>query len=248
MAQKYSYEDGPDWRKAYGNLTYVVGSDSPVHQLSDEDATLYYEVGPPYILAAKDMDRLVQHWVEFVPRLGDLTDDFMMEMFGYSLAAAHLGLKHQIASGFMVSSVSGGRTEGWKFLKGKESDACRLKKFQNTFPYVLHYCQRYGIGEYFFNKHVLPTAFFTSCDHPLMALPPENLVASVNYSHWGDGSITVWDGEDGNEEIYRYHHAYMTCALMASVNDAATFYKNHHCSTGANYSTAWMHLRKGRSS
>jgi hypothetical protein len=41
--------------------------------------------------------------VQFLPGVYKLFPQFMAEMHGYSIAAAHLGLPHKLAEGFMVS-------------------------------------------------------------------------------------------------------------------------------------------------
>mmetsp|Transcript_2505 Transcript_2505/g.3511 ORF Transcript_2505/g.3511 Transcript_2505/m.3511 type:complete len:334 (+) Transcript_2505:91-1092(+) len=238
VAQLYYY--GTDWRLAYGNLTHVVGADSPVHRLLAEDAFHHYRVGPPYILTAKDMYKVSKYWVDFVPRLSDLTDDFLMEMYGYSLASAHLGLKHQLARGFIASDV---RREDWSFLlHNHRENACRPPTTRNSGPYLVHYCNKYGLGEYFFNKYLIPgTDIITSCQNPLMKAPPNDIAVTTNYSKWGNGEIHIWDGNNGNKKEYRYQHAYMICSIIDFINEAATYYRDNHCEKGtANYHKTWM--------
>ena len=81
MAQDYSF--GTAWlRAAKENLTHVVGPDSPVHGISSrQDASNFFAAGPPYILTARDMYRVVYHWSLFLPRMFDLFGGFMVEMY-----------------------------------------------------------------------------------------------------------------------------------------------------------------------
>ena len=243
MAQTYAY--GYDWRKAYGKLAYVVGPNSPVHALSNRDALDYYTAGPPYILTARDIYRVTKYWTDFVPKLSELTDDFMMEMHGYSLAAAHLELKHQLARGFMVSNAElSDRREGWSFINDDTmKDVCRSDTLAHKGPYVIHYCQRLGIGEYFFNKYLFPATALTSCDHPLMQIPSSEEVRSTNFSRWGNGEVYGWDDfGDENPELYRYRNAHMICSIFGCMNDAATHYRDNRCGgrNTPNYEKTWI--------
>ena len=245
MAQTYNYYYGYDWRKAYGKLAYVVGPSSPVHALSQRDALDYYAAGPPYILTARDIYRVTKYWTDFVPKLGELTDDFMMEMYGYSLAVAHLELKHQLARGFMVSNTElSGRQEGWSFINDDTmKDVCSSDTLAHNGPYVIHYCQRVGIGEYFFNKYLFPTTILTSCDHPLIQIPSLEEVRSTNFSRWGNGEVYGWDDfGDENPDLYRYRNAHMICSIFGCMNDAATRYRDSRCGdrNTSNYEKTWI--------
>lgn len=139
----------------------------------------------------------------------------------------------------MVSNVDMHDGEGWSFLDKADGTTCDVQQFQEVVPHVIHFCQRYAIGEYFLNKYLFPTEVLT-CDFPLLELPPHDIVSYTNYSHFGDGSLVVWEGRKANR-VYR--HAFMICSLMPALNKAATFYKDHHCPSGANYKTVWNHHR-----
>jgi hypothetical protein len=144
-----------------------------------------------------------------------------------------------LARGFMVSNVQMTEGEGWAFLDDADDTVCDVSQFQASVPHVIHFCQRYSIGEYFLNKYLFPTDIL-SCDFPLLELPPLDIVSYTNYSHYGDGTTKVWDG---NKPEQRIRHAFMICSLMPALNKAATFYKKHHCPNGANYETTWNHFR-----
>ena len=134
----------------------------------------------------------------------------------------------------MVSSP-GVKFEGWTFMDNITDTICNVSQLRSTSPQVLHYCQRYSIGEYFFSKYKLPVDVL-SCDQPLLELPPLDIAAYTNYSRYGDGTTTKWPR---NKRWEMYQNAYMICSLMPVINDAATFFKNHHCPHGANYNQTW---------
>lgn len=224
IAQTYGF--GSRWLTlASKNLSHVVGPDSPVHNITQKDAGLFYPAGPPYLLTARDMYQMTVKWTEFLPRLWDISPQFMAEMYGYSLAAAHLQMPHQLARGFMVSNVLIQEEEGWYFLKDvPPEEICDRSKPAPNVPHVLHFCQRYGIGEYFIFKHRIPNLF--TCDIPLPELPPTDAALLWNYSHYGDGTTEVWP--DSKRDL-KYSHAFMVCSLYAALNDASRYFKQHHC-------------------
>jgi hypothetical protein len=193
--------------------------------------------------------RLLHGSVSRLLLLADLFRSFICVLTFLRLSAhlrahrAHLGLKHQMARGFMVSNVDMSEGEGWQFLDDADNTACDVSQFRETVPHVLHFCQRYSIGEYFINKYLFPTDIL-SCDFPLVELPPLNILSQVNYSHYGDGTTELWGGKNERQYFKRTRHAFMICSLFPALNEAATYYKNHHCPSGANYEQKWNHFRK----
>jgi hypothetical protein len=78
-AQDYSF--GNAWlQAASANLTYVVGPDSPVHEVTGEEARSVYAAGPPYWMTARDAYRIAYHWSDFLPRIYELKPVFMAEV------------------------------------------------------------------------------------------------------------------------------------------------------------------------
>jgi hypothetical protein len=223
MAQIYGF--GTGWLTSGSkNLSHVVGPDSPVHKISEKEAARFYPAGPPFLLTGRDMYQISVKWTEFLPRLFDIYPKFMAEMYGYCLAAAHLQMPHQLARGFMVSNVHIQEGEGWYFLKDMPAqEICDRRKPAPNVPHVLHFCQRYGIGEYFISKYRIP--HLLSCDMPLPELPPAD-AALMKYTHYGDGTTEVWP--DSKRDL-KYSNAFMVCSLYAALNDASRYFKQHHC-------------------
>ena len=235
MAQSYGF--GSQWLKnIQSNLTYVVGEDSPVDDVSMAEAATYYPAGPPYIVTARDMYQISYYWTKFLPKIFKLYPEFMSEMYGYSTAAAHLRLPHQLAKGFMVSDINSG-SEGWSFMNNADETVCKVEQFQDKVPQVIHFCQRYSIGEFFLSKYKLPVEIL-SCDQPMLELPPLNIAVYTNHSRFGDGTVTVWK-QSKDQLRKKYQNTYMICSLMPAINNAAKFFKDHHCPNGANYNQTW---------
>merc|ERR1719343_689641 len=243
-AQDYSFRD--QWiRHVRDHLTDIVGPDSPVHQVTRDESIFQYSAGPPYWMTARDAFRISYKWAEFLPGIFKYHPEFMAEMYGYCMAAAHLQLKHQMARGMMISNVGMSQGEGWAFLP-KDTQACDVSRYEDTVPNVIHFCQRYTIGDYFINKYLFPKEIF-SCEHPLMELPPADILEDTWYSHYGDGSVEQWDQE--KDSIQRYRNAFMVCSLFPAINAAATFYKDQHCDKydpKTTYEMTYNHFRSDR--
>jgi hypothetical protein len=127
------------------------------------------------------------------------------------------------------------------YLDGVKGDACRISELSETVPHVIHFCQRYLIGDFCLSKYKLPVDF-SSCDFPLLELPPLDIAATATYSHYGNGDIIPWN-ETRKHINQKYRHAFMVCFILSALNQAATFFKDHHCPNGANYNQTWNTFR-----
>lgn len=148
-------------------------------------------------------------------------------MFAYSLSAAHYNLPHQIAKSFMLSDVGSFAMEGWDMIKNySKQDVCTPNAIpQSDLPFILHYCQRYTLGKFVIGKHRIPLTFL-GCDDPLLMEPPADLGEKFSFAVEPDrypdkfmklGPPTVKS------------HAFMICHLIPYLNQAALYWKEHHC-------------------
>jgi len=195
------------------------------------------QVGPPYIATARDMHRIVVKWCEFGPRVHDMYPYLLAEMFAYCLGAAHVKLPHQIAASFMVSDVGmGEKSEGWGYIDDMPNDKICGPHSPAELPHVIHFCQRYGLSDYFFGKRRLPGNFL-SCESPLLAEPPMDIASKYKYANWPDGKRKEFSGKMAKR------NAYMLCKLLPAINEAATYYKERHCDTvKANFNKTLMFI------
>lgn len=234
IAQEYGY--GNAWLQSLnGNLSYVVGPDSPALEVSLKDAETYYPAGPPYLATGKDMYAIATHWIKFLPRVHDLFPEFMAEMHAYSIAAAHLQLPHQLAKGFMVSDVSSlNPGEGFGFLENvTRSDACSPGLPEEQLPLVLHYCQRYSLGRWFFSKYKLREDFF-ECEAPLLREPPLNVGEIYDWNDFPNG-VERGDFSKPKMQHHIVLHGWMMCAILFALNEVAIDIKKKHCGANANF-------------
>ena len=114
--------------------------------------------------------------------------------------------------------------EGWAMINQiPPEDVCH--DFPVTYyPHVLHYCQEYFLGKWFISKYNLRQDFI-SCESPLLAIPPEDLATRGFRSG-------IRPGESQREKVRPRDvkkQAFMVCTLIRALNEAAVYYKNHHC-------------------
>jgi len=238
FAQHYGF--GNAWLTSLkGNLSYVVGKNSPALKVTLTEASNYYPAGPPYLATGKDMFALAESWVKFLPRVHELYPQFMAEMHAYCIAAAHLEMPHQLAKGFMVSSVTGANKEkSFMFLDDVTREkACNAKVSPNKLPFVLHYCQRYAIGRWFFSKYKLHENIF-DCDAELVREPPSNVAQMYDWYIFPNG-IEKNDYSKPESQHFLVKHAWMMCTIIFSLNEAVFQMKKKHCSPKANYNKSF---------
>lgn len=143
-------------------------------------------------------------------------------MYAFSIASADLNLPHQILSSMMVSDTSQGSSgtdgegEGWKAIDeipGDEVCAFGLSDLDadaRPLPNVLHFCQRYGVGDRdFFAKKKLPTDFF-QCDGPLLG-EPEMDIGSGKYLY---RSPPFLDKKVQFSAVVEKREAFAICAMI----------------------------------
>ena len=162
-------------------------------------------------------------------RVHDSYPHLLAEMFAYCLAAAHLRMPHQIAASFMISDPGAGKGEGWPYIsKIPERDICKDQP-EDLLPNVIHFCQRYALGKYFFAKRRLPKTFLT-CEGPLLAEPPHDILVTHKSGFFPGGGEKQFDDKRARA------HGFMICHLLAALNEAATYFKQKHCDQAtANY-------------
>ena len=226
MGQLYGF--GLQWKNLI-NMTTLGFPDSPVNSLSYKEAQFGYIVGPPYVATAGDMYAIVDQWTIFAHGVHDQYPYLLAEMYAYCLAAAHLKLSHQTAASFMISDISAGRGEGWNYIDRIPNDKVCDDFDIDDVPNVLHYCQRYGMGDYFFGKRKLPRDFL-SCDSPLLADPPKNVLQQYNYANFPGKNRKTWTPQ------FAKRNAFTVCYMIKALNEAAIHYKEQHCDpTKANF-------------
>jgi hypothetical protein len=227
FAQTYGL--GTQWERF--DLDTIAGADSPAKQVNKEDGSLYYPAGPPYIGTVHDMYLIAQKWTEFVPKVHAQYPYLLAEMYAYCIAAAHLGLRHQMVDSLMISGSSLGG-EGWPLIdKIPNTEMCDFARHPDhskyALPSLVHLCQRYSVGDdWFFGKHKIPHDIY-ECESPLFEEPPSDVATAYTYKKPPNAKErTQLSPKVINQE------SFMVCFLTTLLNDAATFYKSNACHEG----------------
>jgi len=234
VASYYGFRDS--WLTSLnGNLSKIVGHDSPALNLTSDEVLNYYPAGPPYIAFGKDMYELAKHWVKFLPKYWEFHNGWYSEMFAYCVAAAHLNLPHQLAKGIMVSVASPSAGESLQMLNNvTRRDACMAGV--TSFPLALHYCQEYGIGRWFFSKYKMRNENLFDCNTPLLKEPPSNVGELYDWKADRDGQFQNYTGK--NDEIIL--NTWFLCKMIYGLNEAASYVKERHCRGTGNFNKTMM--------
>lgn len=244
FAQKYGL--GAKWRE-FDLETITNSSDTPARKVDNKIALQMYPAGPPYLATAKDMLTIARYWADFVPRVHAEYPYLLAEMYAFCIAAAHAELPMQIAISLMVSDSNSGRAEGWSLIENMKKDKlCNPSIMEETvLPSVLHYCQRYMVGEYMFGKRRMPTNIF-SCDSPLLKVPPRDIVQKYDYfiPPPPPGRKTPQEHKALSEAKVK-RDSFMICALTSLLNEASLFFQKTNCDSYKN-SEVVMDLWSGK--
>jgi len=227
------------------NLTEIAGNTSPALEVTKKDGEDHYMVGPPYLATGRDMYAIAEKWVEFAPKVHKQYPRLLAEMFAYCIAAAHLKLPHKLVKSLMISDYGCPPSEGWSFIDRLTAETvCNIASNPNhrkdPVPNVIHYCQSYNVGEWFFSKRSFKNNFF-SCESPLLEDPPANL-GERTYIMTGDGTKSDF------EEKHSKREAFMICGIISLLNGAANFFKSTSCAENhalTNYNKTLRYLVDG---
>lgn len=230
-ASLYGFGDGPfrvDMKYVFANHT-----DSPALKTTKEEHQNNYPGGPPYMATGRDMFAIVTNWCELVVRVHHVYEHLLGEMYGWSLAAAHLGLPHTLAESFMVSSVDVSSGEGWPLIDALGDDEIcdysTLKEKEDKLPYVMHYCQNYWLGKWFLGKYRLDSDFL-QCEKPLLLEPPKDI--GKQYDFYIKPGGKPYGEKEKLQSRSAKREQFMICQMIQRLNDAATWYKSQTCEEG----------------
>ena len=222
------------------NIPYITGGGNISH-VSKDDGPLYYNAGPPYLATVGDMYRIVTLWKDYVPRVYEEYPATFAEMFGYVIATTQLNLRHTLVKSFVVSTADVdpreiyANREGWAMVDVLPDDQICIPPQVASLPNALHYCQRYLLGKWFFSKYRLKKKYL-SCETALLTHPP--LDSAARYNYWirpppDRGNYHAPSTRNITRKQARYN-AFMLCGLISKVNEAARYFKIHHCNGTAN--------------
>ncbi|KAL7431266.1 hypothetical protein ACHAXM_003999 [Skeletonema potamos] len=218
-----TYGLGNKWKQ----FESLAGPNSPARDVDERNAQLLYQVGPPYIGVASDMYRVVNRWAELVRAVHKEKPQLLAEMYAYQLAAADQELPHGVVDSMMISAVNT-YGEAWDYIDAlPNEDVCGIgaspDPIRYPLPTLLHYCQTYGIAKVLFEKRSIPQNVF-SCQSPLLKEPPTDPMSSQN--------SYIMDMRGNRQDLdikHQKRHVFASCAITSAMNEAALFFKLHHC-------------------
>ncbi|KAL7545092.1 hypothetical protein ACHAWF_008450 [Thalassiosira exigua] len=137
----------------------------PFVSITNKVVNRYYSAGPPYVIHIQDVLSLSKRWSELVPPTYDEYPLLYAEMFAYSMAAADLGLKHNLVRGLYVGcmthwpdtndsrerealelSAKAYARSSLNYTEGDELGAPSCFMQPLSPPPFLHYCARYSFA------------------------------------------------------------------------------------------------------
>jgi hypothetical protein len=211
------------------NFTYITGdAKSPAYKINNGVAIEHYNTGPPYLATVKDMWNIATRWTEMAPRVHDVYPKLFAEMFGFCSATAHMEMPHTMIKSIVVSSTVSNDREGWALVDALPiNQTCEPSETANL-PFILHYCKRYFIGKWFFSKYRLRKNF-VSCGVDLLQMPPSNITSlRHHYSPPASRGKPMGKKETLSPQQAK-REVFMLCHMIAKINEAVEYYKNHHC-------------------
>lgn len=204
----------------------------PCMNVSQADGEEYYGgTGPPYIMTVRDMKRMVDDYAHMVVLGRNKSDDWMVEMYAYAVAAGNHGIKHTVLNNIGVTHpqfVDGNR-EYWDFAPADMANPCEdpvAVVLPEDPPVGLHYCQVYGKvlsdkKRPMYYKYAIPNEA-VECKSPLLKLPPP--------SEWTDAVGLT----DAKQQARKRHEVWTECSLIKIVNQALLKLKQRTCPLGFN--------------
>jgi hypothetical protein len=100
-----SYGLGSQWLEF--DLVKICGNNSHCTNTTRNEVYQHYSAGPPYILHRKDVLPLAKKWASLVPGVYDEYPQLYAEMYAYSMASAHLQLKHNLVNNLFTGCMIG---------------------------------------------------------------------------------------------------------------------------------------------
>jgi len=122
-----------------------------------QDVERFYMVGAPYALTRSDWARLAPLWTKYTLRARPVSKGWADDMYGYILAAMHLGLRHATTTALMLSDGKVNYGEAWHLIDGMDPEGKHRAMAEKERYYrplfkptgysapILHYCQSYHL-------------------------------------------------------------------------------------------------------
>ncbi|CAK4178066.1 unnamed protein product [Aphanomyces euteiches] len=229
-----------DWTAYYGGGWFdaankykkdAICKGKPCMNVTEEEGREFYAgSGPPYILTKNDWLRMIDDYCKFVVEGRKLDSDWMIEMYGYGLAAGNHKIKHTLL-GNLGPTWPRLEKNLWNFLDETMPNPCDNTTLDIVMPkdppVMIHYCQKYGYldaedqGWHFYKYHI--PYDILKCDAMILQLPPP--------TQWTDIPTLNLTGRGLNT---KRHEIWAMCTLAKIMNQAILTMKEKLCPLGYN--------------
>lgn len=165
--------------------------------------------------------------------------DFMSEMYGYSLAAMHINIPHKIEDNYIYK---GGHTSGLSGLKGKYT--CGDLSTIDGLPMFMHVFFHPGHGDYrFFKGHIPPEMM--DCEMPLFLTPKESIPqAEMSDTQFGDFFYLCHVIGNYNAFLQKYKAKHCSSKMYLAHEYIKTYTVDQNCGFGVGYRHGcWRYAR-----
>lgn len=158
-------------------------------------------------------------------------------MYAYILAAADLGIHHEVSHSLMWSDPRVEYTEPWDWVEGMQiEDLCGKLPAQTA--NVLHYCQPFSFKDWSLYKGDLRGRMH-KCEHPLLAEPPSDLVLGYDLTieHAAQAGMKKPEKRIEWAERINKREAFMVCQVIQKLNEAMEHQRTNVCKKGSGGNT-----------
>lgn len=200
--------------------------------LDGAEVAEHFSVGPPWVFRFGDLQRAAPLWHAYVPRIRRQYRQLIAEMYAYSLAFASIGVRHALFDHFVVSYPNAPADEqawAWVDRATVEEDPCAAGRLPQRArrPAFLHYCEIYYVEDWYFRKRQGPHEQVLSCEAPLFAEPPHDLLQSRR-------ALSAARQDNSDWALHTERHAWFMCVVLAAINEAVLALRGPLCPEGFN--------------
>lgn len=177
--------------------------------------------GMPFVLTVGDTRRHADLWVDLTEAMRQRDNKpWITEMYSGVIAARSLGIRMNVTR-MMLSSVAELRSEPWEKVRDW------LDSPAGVGVWVAHYCQRYKIGNFTWNKYDNRAMDIRSCNREAMNFPSPNDEDLAKMQRARDGTLDLTNGT--REAVTESRQVWMLDNTLEPVRRAIDAYYDEFC-------------------
>lgn len=224
VAQNWRNYMGPGYWGGQRKKLAKLCEDKKCWDVTADEATEHYSAtGPPYIMHIDDMRAFADDYCQFTREARVIDKGWMVEMYGFAVAAANNGIKFTLLTDIGITSPKMAKhdREYWTFVDKLDQNPCaKHYEVSEASPVGLHLCQKYEQDESIFYKYAIPKKLL-ACDSMLFQ-PPD---------------MSLWSSQTDVKAMGR---AWTECTAFRAINSMLVEYKKKACPNGYNSHAAFV--------